>query len=229
MDTKALQRIVWGGLLLVIFSIVVAYVRTQVQPAPPALPVLSQVAPFQLTNQLGQPVTLHDLQGKVWLANIIFTRCPGPCAQMSRRMSLLQKDLPPGVLLVTLTTDPDFDTPPVLAEYGRKHAAAPERWSFLTGTKAQIAQLAVDSLKLTALEVPPEKRESAADLFVHSTLFVLVDGQGRLRSTFLTEEYDPEPDGSTPRGYGDPGPRWAAEIQPRILKTMELLQRQGNR
>jgi protein SCO1/2 len=96
--------------------------------------------------------------------------------------------------LVTLTTDPDFDTPPVLKTYAERFGADPGRWIFLTGAKNQIANLAIDSLKLTAVAKPPGERQSPEDLFVHSTIFVVADKRGRLRGVFETtgEGVDPQ-------------------------------------
>ena len=152
------------------------------------LPVYGQVGNFSLTNQDGRPVSLSDLHGKVWVADIIFTRCAGPCLKMSRQMSELQAALAAqsDVMLVTLTTDPGYDSPPILKTYGTRFGANFQHWMFLTGTPKQIASLATDSLKLTALEKKPEERESPVDLFIHSTIFVVVDKQSRLRGIFET-------------------------------------------
>jgi cytochrome oxidase Cu insertion factor (SCO1/SenC/PrrC family) len=73
-----------------------------------------------------------------------------------------------------------------LKTYSQRFGADPRRWMFLTGTKNQIANLAIQSLKLTAIENAPEQRQSPADLFVHSTILVLVDRKGRLRGIFET-------------------------------------------
>jgi cytochrome oxidase Cu insertion factor (SCO1/SenC/PrrC family) len=110
-------------------------------------------------------------------------------------MKELQQALPPGsgAKLVTLTTDPDYDSPPVLRRYAEKFGADTNRWMFLTGTKKQIANLASDSLKLSALEKKPEERESPADLFIHSTIFVVVDKQAQLRGVFETTGEQIEP------------------------------------
>ncbi len=107
---------------------------------------------------------------------------------MTRAMSELQAAIPARsqARLVTLTTDPGYDTPPVLRAYAAKYGADTNRWLFLTGAKAGIAALAVDSLTLTALEVKPEERQNPEDLFIHSTMFVLVDGQARLRGVYET-------------------------------------------
>jgi cytochrome oxidase Cu insertion factor (SCO1/SenC/PrrC family) len=95
--------------------------------------------------------------------------------------------------LVTLTTDPTFDSPAVLKAYAQRFEADPKRWSFLTGTPIELANLAGRSLKLTALPKRPEEMQSPADLFIHSTIFVLVDKHARLRGVFETsgENIDP--------------------------------------
>ena len=203
---KSLQWLVWGGLVLTITAIVVAFFLQQarerqsasellpaiVSPNVPdgKLPVLFEVPDFALTNQSGQVITRSDLRGQVWIADIIFTLCGGPCPEMTRRMADLQAAIPAGqpVRFVTLTTHPEHDSPAVLQSYARRFLAQPGRWHFLTGTKKQIADLAVGGLKLTALEKEAGKRENLDDLFIHSTLFVLIDQQGRARATFESDD-----------------------------------------
>lgn len=208
------MRLVWVGVLLtgmlVILGILLAALRARQAGAPPP-PVYGSVSNFTLTNADGRVITLADLQGKVWVADIIFTRCAGPCPRMTASMRRLQDALPPSseVLLVTLTTDPAFDTPAVLATYARKFGADTNRWLFLTGTKEEIGRLAIDSLKLTAIEKAPGKRLDPADLFIHSTIFVVVDKRGRLRGVFETEEEGAKPGTS----------------QQRILATLRRLER----
>ncbi|HMO66182.1 MAG TPA: SCO family protein [Verrucomicrobiota bacterium] len=144
-----------------------------------------QVRDFRLTNQLGAEVTLASLRGRPWVGNVIFTRCPGPCASLTRLMSQVQAELAdlPEVRLVSLTSDPEFDTPGVLAEYGRKFQADPERWWFLTGAAAEVRRVAVQDLLLVVVEKEEEERVVPEDLFIHSTLLVVVDGEGRLRAS----------------------------------------------
>ncbi|HWI59946.1 MAG TPA: SCO family protein [Bacillota bacterium] len=177
-----------------------------------SLPVYGQVADFALTNQDSRTVSLADLRGHVWIADIIFTRCAGPCLKMSRQMKELQQGLAPEsqAKLISLTTDPDFDTPPVLKTYAKRFDADPNRWQFLTGTKQQIGRLAIDSLKFTAIEKKPEARESPEDLFIHSTIFVVVDKRGQLRGVFQTtgEGTDPQ------------------QVKPQILAAVARLERE---
>ena len=185
--TRSIEWIVWSGLALVIAVIFGAYVASRfVGKRQPPLPVMGSVVDFALTNQLGRVVTLADLRGQVWVADIIFTRCSGPCRTMTRAMSELQSDLPPAqpVKLFSLTADPEFDTPEVLGKYGEKFGAAPERWQFLTGKKLDLYRLATKGLLLAVDEVKPDERTSPGDLFVHSTRFALVDKQGRVRGSF---------------------------------------------
>lgn len=189
---QRMSRTLWVGVGLLIVILAVAFVMSRVPPLrSPAgtAPVLGQVADFTLTNQNGQLVTLADLKGSVWVADIIFTRCAGPCPRMTQQMKLLQDALPSNsrTRLVSLTTDPDYDTPEVLKSYAQHFEADPDRWMFLTGTKKEIAALAIDSLKLTVIEKRPEDREDPADLFIHATIMVVVDKAGRLRGIFETE------------------------------------------
>lgn len=187
-NIRKVSRTLWVGIGLLIVILAVAFVLSRLQPPTTPLMIIGPVADFTLTNQNNEVVTLADLRGHVWVADIIFTRCAGPCPKMTRQMKALQDALPKNsqAKLVTLTTDAKFDTPEVLKKYGEKAGADFNRWMFLTGGPEEIATLAVNSLKLSAMETKPEERQSPADLFVHSTYFVVVDKQGRLRSVFET-------------------------------------------
>jgi len=214
---RRVDRMIWAGLLLVfplvLFALALMALRLRLQSSNKALPVLAQVADFTLTNQLGRPVSLGDLRGHPWVADIIFTRCPGPCLIMTRQMKELQQALPTSstARLVTLTTDPDFDTPQVLQRYGERFNADPDRWTFLTGTKTQIGQVAVGSLKLPAIPKKTEEQTSANDLFVHSTIFVLVDQRGQLRGVYETTGEGTDP----------------AQVKAQILADVRRLEREG--
>jgi len=201
-------------MLLVLVMLCVAYALSLMELSRvrrlQALPVLGPVADFALLNQDARATTLADLSNHVWIADIIFSRCAGSCPVMSGQMKSLQDALPPAskAKLVTLTTDPDFDTPPVLKKYAERFGADSSRWMFLTGTKLDIARLAANSLKLSAVPVKPEEQKDPADLFIHSTIFVIVDKQARLRGTFETE--------------GD-GVNWT-NVQSRIVATVNQLE-----
>jgi len=136
--SRRIQWLVWTSLFLTIVAIACAFVASELRKQAASgisLPMLSPLPDFTLTNQNGQPVTLADLRGQVWIADIIFTSCAGPCPVMTKQMSELQTALPAGSVtkLVTLTTHPDVDTPEVLKRYGQRFKADFSRWMFMTG------------------------------------------------------------------------------------------------
>ena len=171
-----------GGVLLV--GLAVLLVRTPHRPSAPPLPVLHQVGDFAVTNQAGNRVESADLHGRPWAINLIFTRCPGPCPRLTAVMREIQGSLPSGSRagLMTVTSDPEFDTPAVLQAYAEKFGANTNRWQFVTGTKAGIRRLAVEQLLLVLVDKEEAQRTSPEDLFLHSTLIVVMDAQGRLRT-----------------------------------------------
>jgi protein SCO1/2 len=191
-SAQRLPSLLWVGFGLLLCLLGLAYLLSVAQYSKArqkALPVIDQIADFTLTNQDDRVVTLANLTNHVWVADIIFTRCAGSCPIMSTQMKSLQAALPSTsrVKLVTLTTDPDYDAPAILKRYGERYGADFQRWTFLTGTKKELAGLAAGSLKLGSTPVPPQDRKSSVDLFVHSTIFVVVDKQAQLRGIFQTE------------------------------------------
>jgi protein SCO1 len=213
---QQLPRTLWLGFGLLLGLLGVIYLLSLAEMSrarKSALPVLDQIADFTLTNQDGKVTTLDDLTNHVWVADIIFTRCAASCPIMTGQMKSLQDALPAAseAKLVTLTTDPDYDTPPILKRYGGHYGADFKRWVFLTGTKKELAGLATDGLKLGSTPVPPKDQKSPVDLFVHGTIFVVVDKQARLRGVFQTE--------------GE-GIDWA-NVKPQILAAVKRLESGG--
>lgn len=186
--SKHVRTLVWLMLAGVILLITLLFVRGQMRVSD--LPVLSQTGEFTLTNQLGDTILAADVRGKVWVADIIFTRCGGPCPAMTAEMAKLQNTFAGenGLRFLTLTTDPGYDTPQVLHAYAKKFEANPEQWWFLTGSTNQIRDLAIGGLKLTSVEKDEELRQNDVDLFIHSTIFVAVDKRGRVRGVYESLE-----------------------------------------
>lgn len=171
-------------LAVIVAGILAAFVWSRFGKGRLEIPVIRTVPDFQLTNQFGKPFGLSDLKGRVWVADVFFTRCPGPCAKMTRNLRELQKRLPANlpVSIVSLTADPEYDTPKVLLEYAAKFEARSDNWQFLTGPKAQLYDLAMNGLLLAVAENEPGQSVRLEDLFIHSSRFVLVDRQGRVRA-----------------------------------------------
>ena len=140
------------------------------------------IAPFELVERSGRTVTHQDLRGKPWVAGFIFTRCTGPCPKISGNMKLLSSKLD-GVdaRLVTISVDPEHDTPEVLAAYAKNLGADESRWWFLTGTPQAIQDVSVKSFQL-----PVEKDPAApvGQLVTHRTVLVVVDADGFVRGYY---------------------------------------------
>ena len=169
------------GLPLVVATVFFVIWRSQVdQLANRPLQSHGVVPPFQLINQDGQQFGSAQLQGKIWIADFIYTLCPGPCPMISSRMSELQKPLEKtDVHLVSVSVDPAKDTPEVLRGYAEKLHAEPGRWDFLTGSKLSIYDLSRNGFKLGISEPEDESKEP-----VHSTRMVLVDRRGVIRGYY---------------------------------------------
>lgn len=211
-----LPRTLWIGVFLMFGLLCVAGLLSMAElknEQRPRLPILGQVADFTLTNQDGQAATLAALTNHVWVADIIFTRCAGPCPRMTGQMKSVQESLAPdsSVRLVTLTTDPGFDSPEILKRYGQRFGADFNRWTFLTGTKGDIAGLAAGSLKLGSTPVSPADQKNAADLFIHTTIFVLIDKHANLRGIFQTGGEDVD---------------WEKSVRPKLLTDIRRLERE---
>lgn len=146
------------------------------------LPVLAQLPDFRLAERSGQKLGLSDLKGKVWIADFIFTRCPGPCPRMSSRMAALQRDFrsEEGLRLVSISVDPEFDTQEVLTTYAAQYQAEAGRWFFLTGDKTAIHHLAKSGFLVGGVD----------DVTLHTTRFVLIDRQGRVRGYYSSSDED---------------------------------------
>lgn len=144
------------------------------------------VPAFQLTNQNNQPFGSTQLAGKIWIADFIFTSCPGPCPMISSRMAELQKPLEKtDVHLVSFSVDPEKDSPEVLRGYAEKLKAQPVRWDFLTGSKSTIYDLTKHGFKLAVSDGSEE-----AGVPVHSTRMVLIDRHGEIRGYYEATEPD---------------------------------------
>ena len=146
---------------------------------------LGPVADFSLTERGGRTVSRDDLLGKVWVASFIFTRCAGPCSQVSGSMARLQKELEgqKDVALVTFTVDPEYDTPKVLQGYAARFGADPERWLFLTGDRDKVYPLIRESFHLGVEQTQGTARTPGNEV-THSTRLAVVDRRGHVRGYF---------------------------------------------
>jgi protein SCO1/2 len=166
--------------------LVISFIALAGCTAHASLPSYAVVPDFTLTDQTGTQFNSSDaLRGQVWIADLIFTNCDGPCPRMSTQMHQVQTAFSGAerVRLVSFTVDPARDTPEVLAAYGRHFQAVPGRWFFLTGPTQILQHLSHDVFMLG----------DVAGNLEHSTRFVLVDRTARVRGFYLTSEEDAIP------------------------------------
>lgn len=154
------------------------------------LKTFGEVPDFSLIERSRRPVALSDLEGRIWVANFIYTNCPETCPVQSAQMKELQEDFihERDLRLVSITVDPERDTPNVLSEYAERFAADPRRWLFLTGEQEEIYRLAQDGFRLAAAEIPYGKRPSSGATHAHSPRFVLVDRKGQIRGYYISTD-----------------------------------------
>lgn len=183
----------WALLVSVLAAVgavgVVSYMSARQEDE--ALPVLGQVTAFELTDRSGRSVGRGDLVGAPWVADFIFTRCTGICPILTSRMGELQALLHarPEVRLVSISVDPEHDTPEVLADYAGRQGADPGRWLFLTGDWQTTRRLVADGFKL-AVSRADAGEAAEGELVTHSDRLVLVDARGRIRAYYHGSDDD---------------------------------------
>lgn len=137
------------------------------------------VAPFKLIDQDGQEFDSASLDGKVWVASFFFTNCPAICWRMNQALAAWQHLHPDAdVHFVSITCDPDNDTPEALKRYAEHFKADPKRWTFLTGDMKTIQAIGQESFKITVVKGD------------HSDRACVVDRQGQIRGRFRLTEPD---------------------------------------
>ena len=157
--------------------------------------VSGPVRNFTLTDQDGQKVSLQDFRGKVEVVNFVFTYCPTGCPLTTAKWRAVQEAIKDDALhIVSVSIDPDHDTPPVLKQFGQKFGADFRRWSFLTGTKDDIER--VRALYKIPLERRakrgPDGEIAAIGIEDHALKAYVVDRHGMKRFEYLGQDFDPK-------------------------------------
>lgn len=138
---------------------------------------------YPFTNQLGQPVTLAGFRGQALAITFFFTRCPVPeyCPRLSKNFEEASNKLasmpqaPTNWHFLSVTIDPQFDTPAALRNYAKRYQHDPRRWSFLTGSSDRIAELARES----GVTFKPDR-----GVFDHNFRTLIIDAKGELQMSF---------------------------------------------
>src|SRR6516225_3626675 len=144
--------------------------------------------PFTLTSQDGKQVALADLRGKVLAVTFIYTGCPDICPLVTQKMVDVQNALGARfgakIAFVSITLDPEHDTPPVLKDYAQSWGAKPNGWMFLTGSPAAIR----DATRRYGVYFA-KKEDGSVD---HTQLTTLVDADGRMRVQYIGWRFNPD-------------------------------------
>jgi protein SCO1 len=160
----------------------------QQTPLEPPLPKIAPAPEFALTSQDGAQVSLADFRGKVVAVTFIFTLCTATCPVLTPMMSFVQdrlgSDFGPKIAFVSITVDPERDTPQVLKEYAQAFGANLAGWSFLTGAPAAIQDVARRYGVFAS-------KDANGDV-EHTFLTSVVDAHGILRVQYLGVRFDPE-------------------------------------
>jgi protein SCO1/2 len=191
------RYLLWGLLVAVMLAVVVTammaprWVRED-QSEPPLR--LGRVPEFSLVNRDGRQIGLAELEGSPWVADFIFTRCGISCPRMTALMVMLGEALADDSRIhrVSVSVDPEHDTPEVLQAYAGSFGVTDDRWLFLTGDRETIYPLMIEGFKLGVDASPPPGMASEEEPILHSTRLVLVDGGGEIRGYydgFHSEEF----------------------------------------
>ncbi|MBT5721004.1 MAG: SCO family protein [Candidatus Marinimicrobia bacterium] len=173
-------RLIIYGIVAVILA--VTYFMKDGKPAKD-LPVIGTIPEFSFTDSKGNEINRQDLDGKVWVADFIFTTCTMACPVLTGNMNIVHKEFKnnDNVRIVSISVYPEYDTPEVLSEYASRYDANTDRWHFLTGPEQSVKDIILNGFKIGDYE----------DIIFHSEKFALVDKKGQIRgyySGMITEE-----------------------------------------
>jgi len=158
--------------------------------SPDGLNQYGSVPDFSLTEKNGSAVGLAQLRGKIWIADFIYTTCRDTCPLQTAMMAKLQEEYAgkPAVMLVSISVDPERDTPQVLSQYADRYQADATRWYFLTGQRNRIMQLIQHGFHLAVSAAPADT--DTGGMIPHSPRFVLIDKEGRIRGYYDSRELE---------------------------------------
>lgn len=147
------------------------------------------IQPFQFTTQDNKKLSNKDLEGKWWVADLIFTNCTTVCPPMTANMMQLQKQAKKenlDVQFVSFSVDPERDTPKVLTEFANQYGADFDNWTFLTGYEFD----KIKKISIKSFQAPVEKPPEESDQFMHGTRFYLVNPDGKVIKSYSGTDKD---------------------------------------
>lgn len=167
------------------------------QAARPELPVLANLPAFSLVDEGGKPFHRDDMLGRVWVADFVFTSCADACPRLQSKMRRIQERLLPleqggNIGLLSITVDPERDTPEKLQKYAQAFGARPGMWRYLTGEQKEVERTVVQGFHTAMAKIPAQGADPHLEAFdiMHGERLVLVDAKGRIRGFYDADDAD---------------------------------------
>jgi|JI10StandDraft_1071094.scaffolds.fasta_scaffold1044151_2 protein SCO1/2 len=182
------RRPVTAALWLAVLAAIPVAIMLKFRPEP--LQDFGVVPTFSLTSQRGDTFGSADLQGKVWIANFMFTSCPSSCPRLTRHMARVQARLRnerERLRLVSFSVDPSVDTPERLRTYAGQYGVEPGMWSMLTGPNGAVQDISVRGFNL-ALQAPEYRGPRPANYnILHGEHIMLIDRRMHIRGYYRAD------------------------------------------
>ena len=141
-----------------------------------------EIGDFELIDQYGKPFSSEELEGKIWLANFVFTSCTAECPLLTQQMTLVRRNLGdrPDIAFVSLSVDPQTDTPQRLLDYSKPYGED-DRWSLLTGDIDKVTELVTKKFLVPLTHDDDLAHSSTERAISHSDKMLVIDGRGVVR------------------------------------------------
>ena len=189
---KFLRKHIWI-IGIFFFLTMITVMRPFLIRRPPPPEVIGEVPAFTLVDHDGDAYTREDLleADKTYVVGFVFTRCPTTCPAVSRAMQMFQEQIARSKLedhveLISVSVDPEYDTPEVLSEYAESIGADTSNWRFVTGETEAVENFVVGGFKLAVGE--REEIEPGVFDIAHSVKLALVDRFGNIRGYYSIDE-----------------------------------------
>lgn len=155
--------------------------KSEFCPPPANGDTMHRVIPFRFLSQDGKEVTEKDFEGKIYVAEFFFTRCPSICPIMTSELGRVQEAFQDtkDVKILSHSIDPLYDSVGVLKEYAKRYNANPEMWTFVTGDSTAMYNTAKCGYFIAV-----QKSPDSSLIFDHSDKLVLIDKQRRIRGFY---------------------------------------------
>ena len=186
----------WVAFAALALAVPISVLLLRRSPAP-ELPLLAELPAFSLIAEDGTRFGKEDLLGRVWIADFVFTSCSDACPRLQAKMKSIQDRLIPpeqggNIGLLSISVDPERDTPQKLKQYALDFGARPGLWRSLTGDQQEVERTVVRGFHTAMAKVPAQGADPhlAAFEILHGERLVLLDRMGRIRGYYDADDRD---------------------------------------